>query len=160
MALPALIALKGIMFLSQTGKSLVNLVAAIAALRGTGGDGTSLLTGGKGLKAPLLSKLSTLPVIGTVATVLTLSGDTKVQTPEEQAKSAAYLKTINPKTGYPYNMPALGSGVFANGKGFAGNQTNNVTINVQSADPKATVDAVSKYVKTNGALPNTWNFGR
>jgi hypothetical protein len=31
--------------------------------------------------------------------------------------------------------------------------TNNVTINVQGADPKATVDALSKYVKTNGSLP-------
>lgn len=148
MALPALIALKAIMFLSQTGKSLVNLVAAIAALRGP-----------SAVPVPPILPLAAVPIVGTVATVLTMSGDTKVQTPEEQAKTAAYLKTINPKTGYPYKMPALGSGVFANGKGFSG-QTNNVTINVQSADPKAVVDAVGKYVKTNGALPNTWNFGK
>jgi len=48
----------------------------------------------------------------------------------------------------------LGSGVFANGKGFAQQQTNNnVTINVQGADPKAVVDALGKYYKTNGSLP-------
>jgi hypothetical protein len=28
-----------------------------------------------------------------------------------------------------------------------------VTINVQGADPKATVDALGKYVKQNGSLP-------
>jgi hypothetical protein len=47
----------------------------------------------------------------------------------------------------------FGSGVFANGKGFAQQQTNNITINVQGADPKATVDALGKYVKNNGSLP-------
>jgi hypothetical protein len=48
----------------------------------------------------------------------------------------------------------LGSGVFKNGKGFAQQQTNNnVTINVQGADPKAVVDALGKYYKTNGGLP-------
>jgi hypothetical protein len=35
-------------------------------------------------------------------------------------------------------------------------QTNNVTINVLNADPKATVDALGKYIKTNGSLP--YNF--
>ena len=35
----------------------------------------------------------------------------------------------------------------------AGPTTNNVTINVQGADPKATVDALGKYVKQNGSLP-------
>jgi len=152
MALPALIALKAIMFLSQTGKSLVNLVAAIAALRGAGGgDGGNIVTGGGKGGGKLGNKL---PLLGTGALLglgltLSLSGDTN------QAKGDKNLKGINPKTGYPYKMPEFGSGVFANGKGFSGNQTNNVTINVQSADPKAVVDALGKYVKTNGALPNT-----
>jgi len=39
----------------------------------------------------------------------------------------------------------------------SGSTINNITINATSADPKATVDAVSKYVKQNGALPSTWN---
>ena len=35
----------------------------------------------------------------------------------------------------------------------------NVTINVNKADPKATVDALSAYLKQNGSLPSTlfWN---
>jgi len=50
----------------------------------------------------------------------------------------------------------LGSGVFKNGQGFSGNTTNNnVTINVQGADPKAVVDALAKHVKTNGSLPSS-----
>lgn len=47
-----------------------------------------------------------------------------------------------------------GAGIFANGKTFGqGGNTNNVTINVLSADPKATVDALGIYVKNNGSLP-------
>jgi len=34
----------------------------------------------------------------------------------------------------------------------------NVNIHVYSADPKAVVDAVSKYVKTNGNVPSSWNL--
>jgi len=152
MALPALIALKAIMFLSQTGKSLVNLVAAIAALRGAGG-GDGGLPGVLGTKTPILSKLMTIPVVGTVATVLTLSGDTRQRTPEEERRAAIMRTGINPDTGKPYKG-APGSGIFVNGQGFPA-QTNNVTINVLSADPKATVDALSKYVKTNGGLPKS-----
>jgi hypothetical protein len=48
----------------------------------------------------------------------------------------------------------LGTGIFANGKSLAAQTTNNnITINVQGSDPKATVDALSKYVKQNGKLP-------
>jgi hypothetical protein len=39
--------------------------------------------------------------------------------------------------------------------------TTNVTINVQGADPKTTVDALSKYLKQNGSLPfNLSNVGK
>ena len=48
----------------------------------------------------------------------------------------------------------LGSGVFKSGQGFAQSPTNNITINVQGADPKATVDALGKYIKQNGKLPS------
>ena len=36
----------------------------------------------------------------------------------------------------------------------------NVTINVQGADPKATVDALSKYLKQNGSLPFSFPNGQ
>ena len=152
-ALPALIALKGIMFLSQTGKSLVNLVAAIAALRGTGGGGLPVTgtPGGKlGNKFPLLG---TGALLG-LGLVLSTSGDTKQQTPEEYQRFLMRQKGINPDTGMPYKLATGESGIFTSGK-VPTTQTNNVTINVQSADPKAVVDALGKYVKTNGALPKS-----
>jgi hypothetical protein len=50
----------------------------------------------------------------------------------------------------------LGSGITSNGMPFPQQQpTNNITINVQGADPKATVDALGKYVKNNGSLPSS-----
>jgi len=39
----------------------------------------------------------------------------------------------------------------------SGSDANPITINVQGADPKAVVDAVSKYAKQNGGLPSSWN---
>ena len=35
---------------------------------------------------------------------------------------------------------------------------NTINIHVHSADPKAVVDAVGKYVKTNGKVPSSWNL--
>ena len=155
-ALPALLALKGIMMLASAGKSIANLAKAIALMTGAGavGDGGGVLAGGKGKtgKVPFMSKLIGLPVIGTVAMVLTTSGDTMQKGPRD-------LTGINPKTGLPYQMSPFGSGIMASGKGFQANTKNNITINVQSADPKAVVDAVSKYAKNNGGLPPVF-FGK
>lgn len=54
----------------------------------------------------------------------------------------------------------FGAGIFANGKDFATQTNNNITIQVQSADPKAVVDAVTKYAKTNGGLPFLFTNGK
>ena len=161
-ALPALLALKGIMMLASAGKSIANLAKAIALMTGANavGDGGTILGGGKGKtgKVPFMSKLIGLPVVGTVAMVLTTSGDTKQMTPEEAARAAIIRKGINPDTGQPYKG-AFGAGIMASGKGFQANTNNSITINVQSADPKAVVDAVSKYAKNNGGLPPVF-FGK
>jgi hypothetical protein len=144
--LPALLALKAIMFLASATNSIKNLVIAMGLIQGK----NALPTGGAvpvaGAGKGLMGKLTGLPVVGTVAAILTMSGDSTNKPPRD-------VSQLNPKTGMPYNMPAVGSGVFANGKGFAPNQTNHITINVQGADPKATVDALGKYVKNNGSLP-------
>jgi len=147
-ALPALLALKGIMMLASAGKSIANLAKAIALMTGAGaaGDG-GILAGGKKNKG-----FNKLPLLGAgalagVGLVLMTSGDTMQTGPRD-------LTGINPKTGYKKDMPAFGSGIFANGKSFAAQTTNNnITIQVQSADPKAVVDAVVKYQKANGGLP-------
>jgi len=141
--LPALVALKGIFMLASAGKSIANLAKAIALMTGANAvEGVVGGTGGKGGKG----KGGGLPLFGTgallgVGAVLSLSGDT--------AGVPRDLSNFNPKTGGPLSgVPKTPS--------FIRQQptvTNNVTINVQGADPKATVDALGKYVKQNGALP-------
>ena len=146
--LPALLVLKGIMMLASATNTIKNLVIAMGLIQGK----NALPTGGAvpvaGAGKGLFGKLTGLPVVGTVAAVLSMSGDSRAPTAEEIAAK----KLLNPKTGMPYNMPAVGSGVFKPGMGQQ-QPTNNITINVQGADPKATVDALGKYVKNNGSLP-------
>jgi hypothetical protein len=139
--LPALLALKGIMMLASAGKAIQSLVTAMMLIQGknnvpgvVGGD----LGKGKGA----LGKLTALPVLGSVAAILTMSGDSRLPSQSElnaQAEQNARTKA-NPFTSPSFIKPQPTT-------------TNNVTINVQGADPKTTVDALSKYVKTNGSLP-------
>lgn len=143
-ALPALLALKGILMLASAGKSIANLAKAIALMTGASavGNGTDVIAGGTKGKGKLFSKLIGLPVVGTAAAVISMSGDTAEKPPRD-------LSNFDPKTGgkkggYPVPFYQMGKQPAT---------TNNVTINVQGADPKATVDALSKYVKTNGSLP-------
>jgi hypothetical protein len=140
-ALPALLALKGIMTLASAGKSIANLAKAIALMTGAGAVDT-VVGGGKGK-----GKGGGLPLLGTgalagVGLVLMTSGSA-TDKPDRD------LSNFNPKTGGPLSgVPKVPS--------FIKQQpavTNNVTINVQGADPKATVDALGKYVKQNGSLP-------
>lgn len=53
-----------------------------------------------------------------------------------------------------------GYGKYAKGlsRQMAIQQQQQVVVNVQSADPKAVVDAISKYVKQNGAVPGAWSL--
>jgi len=151
--LPALLALKAIMFLASATNSIKNLVIAMGLIQGKGVGGGLPVAGttvaaGKG--ASLFAKLTTLPVLGTVAAVLSTSGDARLPTPEELAARQA----IDPKTGMRKGFKPLSRPSFML-PGMQQPQTNNITINVQGADPKATVDALGKFVKTNGSLPNS-----
>jgi len=142
--LPALAALKGIFMLASAGKSIANLAKAIGLMTGANAvEGIVGGTGGKGGKG----KGGGLPLLGTgallgVGAVLSLSGDT--------AGVPRDLSNFDPKTGGPLSgVPKTPSFI----RQQPTTTTNNVTINVQGADPKATVDALGKYVKQNGALP-------
>ena len=150
-ALPALLALKGIMMLANGAKAIQNLVAAITLIKaGAGGGGTNPIpVGGAGAAGKsLLAKLTSVPVVGSVAAILMTPGSSRVATPEE----IAARQNTDPKTGYPkgYIPPSKPSFVLPN---VQQKPTNNITINVQSADPKAVVDALGKYAKNNGGLP-------
>lgn len=147
--LPALLALKGIMMLASAGKAIQSLVTAMMIIQGKSGADT-IVGGGSGKGKGMLGKLTALPVLGSVAAVLTMSGDARIPSQSEldaQAEQNARTKA-NPFTSPSFIKPQPTT-------------TNNVTINVQGADPKATVDALSKYVKQNGSLPfNLQTVGR
>jgi hypothetical protein len=140
-ALPALLALKGIMMLASAGKSIANLAKAIGLMTGASavGGGPDVIAGGTKGKGKLLSKLIGIPVIGTGAMVLSLSGDSMQKEPRD-------LSNWNPKTGVSYDWKPMNI--------LPPATTNNITINVTKADPKATVDALGQYVKQNGSLPS------
>jgi hypothetical protein len=139
--LPALLALKAIMMLASAGKAIQSLVTAMSLIQGkTALPPTSGIppvapianpaVAANGLKA--LSFVKLLPLVGAGFS------------PKEQLPSDLVQKMLNdPKTSESTKAKLRAQyGI-----------TNNVTINVQGADPKTTVDALSKYVKTNGSLP-------
>ena len=146
-ALPALLALKGIMMLASAGKSIANLAKAIGLMTGAGAVDGVVAGGGKGK--------GKFPVLGTGALlglgmVLSLSGDSKLQTPEEVAKRTAERKE---------NLKALqkNAGTFP-GLPQRPNVTNNITINAPNVNPKTLVDGLGTYIKQNGSLP--FNLGK
>jgi hypothetical protein len=143
-ALPALLALKGIMTLASAGKSIANLAKAIALMTGAGGVDT-VVGGGKGK-----GKGGGLPLLGTAA--LTGVGLVLMTSGSATGKPDRDVSNIDPKTGMRKGDQVFKQPSFILPKS-AGTVTNNVTINVPNADPKATVDAVGKYLKQNGSLP-------
>jgi hypothetical protein len=152
-ALPALLALKGIMMLANSAKAIGNLITAMTAIAGAGGADT--LVGGKGGKGGK-GGLGGVPLLGTGALlsagmVLSLGGDTMKKPPRD-------MSNINPKTGlaYDWKRPAVPSFVVSQQPAV----TNNVTINATSADPKAVVNAFATYLKQNGSLPFNFANGK
>jgi hypothetical protein len=142
--LPALLALKAIMMLASAGKAIQSLVTAMTLIQGKGAVDGVVAGGGAGKGKGLLGKLSTLPVVGTVAAVLSMSGDTMsdgLTNEERKANRDAQTAKNKPFYGTYFKQTPIPT------------TNNNVTINVQGADPKTTVDALGKYLKQNGTLP-------
>jgi len=161
--LPALLALKGIMVLANAGKTVANLVAAMTAISAksavTGGGDSPFAWFGK-LGPKMLKFLKVAGPLATVATVLSLSGDTKQETPEEKEKRLAKSKidkeNLKKNAGkipglisMPYNQPSF----FSPKPTTQNNVTNNITINAPNVDGKVIVDGMGKYIKANGSLP-------
>ena len=144
-ALPALLALKGILVLASAGKAIAGLVAAVSALQGANAAG-AVATGGAGKgKMPLIGlNAPTLIAAG----ILTLSGDTQQNKP---------LVPIIPKVG---NSPAFGQmPVIDKGAGsnlslgdFNRLKTNNYMININKANmtPQEIIAAIKQYERSTG----------
>jgi hypothetical protein len=165
--LPALLALKGIMVLANAGKTVANLVAAMTAISAKSavptGDGGPF--GWFGKLGPKMAKfLKFAGPLATVATVLSLSGDTKQETPEEKEKRLAKSKidkeNLKKNAGKFPGLISTGvpgankTDIFSPKPTTQNNVTNNITINAPNVDPKVLVDGLGKYVKQNGSLPS------
>ena len=145
-ALPALIALKGIMFLASTGKSLANLASAIGLIKGNpvgggGGGGMPGFFGNlKGFSLASWLKFAPTLALSSVDTRMSSTDFVKELSPAKRAELAA--KAGSKSHGMATDVTS--AGVY------------NVTINVQSADPNEVVKAIGRWTKTNGKLPSTW----
>jgi hypothetical protein len=150
-ALPALLALKGIMMLANSGKAIANLITAMTAIA-AGNTGSPI---SKFTKTPVVTAAKYLvPVAITAGALDTI--DAEFTKPENRK----FLANQSKSKFSAYN-PGMDKGLFVgkDGKGSSGNIINNITINNTAVDPKKAVDALGKYVKTNGRLPATlfWN---
>lgn len=147
-ALPALLALKGIMMLASAGQSIANLAKAIGlmttanAVDGGGGVFTGL---GKNKLLNVAIK-SAIPLAVTMASLSMI--EEGFDTPEEREKVAQAGKSK-----FPAYNPGMNKGIFVSkdGRDSSGNLI--VNVNVQGADPKAVVDALKVYFKQNGSYP-------
>jgi len=152
--LPALLALKGIMMLSAAGSAITNLAKAVALIRGT-----SVIPS---TNAPTpVGKLGNIAKFGTLATVLSLSGDTEQESPDAKAKRLASInkQNMNTKAGELLQKDRANNFMNLLNTPLTGNNSTTVNVHVHSADPKAVVDAVSQYVKINGKVPSSWGTG-
>lgn len=142
-ALPALLALKGIMMLANSAKAIGNLITAMTAISGKnalptsnvppvapiGNPATKAASGFAGLRA--LGFLKILPMVGV----------SNEFTPID----------IKDKNGNILQKPSL-----SNGFKTEPQVVNNITVNAPNVDPKSVVAAIGTYVKQNGGLP--FNF--
>jgi uncharacterized protein YqkB len=153
-ALPALLALKGIMMLASGGKAIANLVTAMSVIAGKGAVPTGVPP-----VAGAINPITGIAVASQAATYASTQAAQATLDPGLKAKGLSVNVTSATFTGSmalpydPSNPFILG------GKRALPNVTNNIVINNTAVDPKAAVDALGKYVKQNGRLPSTlfWN---
>jgi hypothetical protein len=168
-ALPALLALKGIMMLASGGKAIANLVSAMSIIAGKGAVPTVPPVAGG------VNPITAIAVGSQVATYAAASAAQDTVTAPLAAKglkvnlvastftgTMAIPTPINPVKGDLLGLKSSPNWLndLANPKKQTPTVTNNVTINAPNADPKAVVAAVGTYIKQNGSLPFSFTNGR
>jgi len=145
-ALPALLALKGIMMLANSGKAIANLITAMTAI----GAGNVPSPMSKFSKSPIIAGAKVLvPVAITAGTLDSI--DEAFSKPENRQFLADQAKSK-----FSAYNPGMDKGLFVSkdGKDSSGKTVvQNITVNVPNMDPKALVNLLSQYGKTNGAIP-------
>ena len=157
-ALPALLALKGIMMLASGGKAIANLITAMTAIKG--GSAVGGASGVAGVGATGLAALGSVAAIAITSQMVTLTAANIAQ--EGINKDLAKTNQMALVTAATFTgtqaIPFTKSKNFR--EALFGKQptaVNNITINNTKADPKAVTDAIARYLKQNGSLPFNLN---
>jgi ribosomal protein L12E/L44/L45/RPP1/RPP2 len=151
-ALPALLALKGIFMLASAGNSIANLAKSIALMTGARAAGdTPIGAVGKNKLVGVAIKAA-IPLAVTFASLSAI--DEEFSDPEKRKALAEGVKSK-----FPAYNPSMNKGKFVGKDGR--DSSGNLVVNIYNTavDPKAAVDALSKYLKKNGSLPAQlfWN---
>jgi len=153
-ALPALLALKGIMMLASAGKAIQSLVTAVTLIRG-GTSPTGGVNPNTGLATNPLVITSVASQAATLAATQAAQGTIDAKLAEKGLKANLAIGSFG--SGQNQVIPYNANAKDFRGMLFGSPAPTNVTINVNGGDPKATVDALSKYLKQNGGkLPTSW----
>jgi hypothetical protein len=164
-ALPALIALKGILMLASAGKSIANLAAAVGLIQAKSAANALPGVAGAGVASVLVTGIAAIAATQFAASVASGMADASVK--NELAKKGLSVTTapavFGPK-GEVMAIPTTGDvhDLFGFKAAAAAASRSNTVFNITltNADPKATVDAISKYVKQYGALPSILLTGK
>jgi len=148
-ALPALLALKGIMMLASGGKAIASLVSAISILKGNPAPS---------VPPAAVFNPATAIVASQVGTYVAASAAQEI-TNKEAVKKGVTFDIVSATFTGSMALPRPLNPQPGDLLGLRGNRPTTVNINVTKADPKATVDALSAYLKQNGSLPAQlfWN---
>lgn len=150
-ALPALLALKGIMMLASAGAAIANLAKAIGLMTGANAVG-----GNSPIAALGKNKLVNVAIKAAVPLAVTMAGlsmiDEEFTKPERRQQLAESAKSK-----FPAYNPGMNKGIFIGKDGR--DSSGNLVVNIYNtkADPKAVTDAIARYLKQNGSLPFNLN---
>jgi hypothetical protein len=148
--LPALLALKGILMLASAGKAIQSLVTATSIIQGKNNIPTATPTPGVPI-APIGPLSTVVSNFGKTLSFFKMFGLLGVGTqPDKERLSNDVVQKLLKDPNFSASKKAKLREQYG---------ITNVTINVTKADPKATVDALSKYIKQNGSLPFSFPNG-
>jgi hypothetical protein len=161
-ALPALLALKGILMLASAGKAISNLAQAVGLIQAKSAT-SAIPAAGAGVASVAILSIAAVAATQFAAAVAVGMADASVKA--ELKKKGMQVTTatsvFSGSGGQTMSIPNTGNTAdlfgFYKEAGLKPPSTT-ININVQSADPKAVVDAVVKYQKANGGLPFATGF--
>ena len=150
-ALPALLALKGIMMLASAGAAIANLAKAIGLMTGANAVG-----GNSPIAALGKNKLVNVAIKAAIPLAIAQVGLTMI---DEEFTNPARRQQLaeSAQSKFPAYNPGMNKGIFIGKDGR--DSSGNLVVNIYNtkADPKAVTDAIARYLKQNGSLPFNLN---